>query len=69
MLDEKNKKIIMNAIKKLNKNKIGIILVTNILKDIKDSDNVIVINNSKITFNGKKSKLNRKILKKAGLDV
>lgn len=70
VLDNKNKTNIVRIIKKLNKkNKIGIILVTNLLSDIKYAENVIVLNKGKIIFNDKKSKLNKSILKKAGLDV
>src|SRR3989338_10891701 len=66
LLDNKNKKNIMEVISKLNKeNKIGMVLVTNILNDIKYADNVIVIRNGEIIFDDKKSKLNNKILKKA----
>ena len=69
-LDNKNKRNIMSIIAKLNKkNKMGIILVTNLLSDIKYADNVIVIGKGNIIFNDKKSKLNKSILKKAGLDV
>lgn len=70
MLDSKNKKNIMKIIKKLNKEgKIGIILVTNVIEDIKDSERVVILNKGKIAFNDKKSKLNKRILRKAGLDV
>ena len=70
MLDSKNKKNIMGIIEKLNKkDKIGIILVTNIIGDIKDSGKVVILNDGKVIFNDKKSKLNKNILKKAGLDV
>ena len=70
MLDSKNKKNIMETIKKLNKeSKIGIILITNVIGDIKDSEKVIILNKGRIAFNDKKSKLNKHILKKAGLDV
>ena len=70
VLDNKNKTNIMRIVKKLNKkNKIGIILVTNLLSDIKYAESVIVLNKGKTIFNDKKSKLNKSILKKAGLDV
>jgi len=69
-LDNKNKRNIMNIIAKLNKkNKIGIILVTNLLSDIKYAEDVIVMGKGKIIFNGKRSTLSKKILEKAGLDV
>ena len=70
LLDSKNKANIMKIIKNLNKkHKIGIILVTNLLNDIKYADSVVVMSNGRIVFNDKKSKLNNKILKKAGLDA
>ena len=70
LLDNKNKNNILNIISKLNrKNRIGIILVTNLLSDIKYAENVVVMGKNKIIFNGKKSKLNKKILKRAGLDA
>ncbi len=69
LLDEKNKKNIMKMVTMLNKNKIGIVLVTNILNDIKYADNVIVMDNGKIVFDGKKSELSKNAIKKAGLDV
>ena len=60
----------MGLINKLNKrNNIGIILVTNLLNDIKYADNVVVMSNGRIIFDDKKSKLNNKILKRAGLDA
>lgn len=63
-LDEKNKKNIMNAMKELNKkNKMSIILITNILADLRYADNVIALKNGSLIFNSKKSKLNNKILK------
>ena len=67
VLDTKNKKNIMSVITKLNKNKIGIILVTNVLDDIKYANNIIVMKQGKIIFNDKK--LNKNILKRAGLDA
>lgn len=70
MLDSKNKKNIMEIIRKLNKKgKIGVILITNIIEDTKDSEKVIILNKGKIAFDDKKSKLNKHILMKAGLDV
>lgn len=68
-LDEKNKKNILSLIKELNKkDKITIVLVTNVLNELKYADNVIVMKNGNIIFNDKKSKLNKKIIKEAGLD-
>ena len=69
-LDNKNRDNIMKIITRLNKkNKLGIILVTNVLDDTKYAENVVVLNKGKIIFNGKKSKLNKKILERVGLDV
>ncbi|MEK6946013.1 MAG: ATP-binding cassette domain-containing protein [Nanoarchaeota archaeon] len=68
MLDAKNKKSIMEIIKELNKKeKIGIILVTNVLDDLKYADNVIVLKNGEVIFDGKKMNLSKKMLKQAGL--
>ena len=54
----------MKIITRLNKkDKIGIILVTNILDDTKYAENVVVLNKGKIIFNDKKSKLNKKFWK------
>ncbi|MBI4452866.1 ATP-binding cassette domain-containing protein [Candidatus Woesearchaeota archaeon] len=68
-LDEKNKKNILDIIKYLNrKDKITIILVTNMLGELKYADEVIVLKSGSVIFNGKKSRLNKKIIKGAGLD-
>ena len=68
MLDAKNKKDIMNVIRDLNKKEpITIILITNVLDDLKYADMVIVLKDGRVLFNDKKSKLNNKMLKKAGL--
>lgn len=68
MLDAKNKKNILDTINNLNKKcKITIILITNVLDDVKCSENVIVMKNGNVIFNGEKSKLNNKILRRAGL--
>ncbi len=67
-LDEKNKKNIMSIIKELNKKeKISIILITNVLEDLKYAEEVIVMKKGQIIFDNKKSILNNKILKEAGL--
>ena len=69
-LDEKNKKNMMDIIKEMNKKgKITIILVTNVLDDLKYVDNVIVLESGRIIFNGKKSKLGNRILNEAGLNA
>ncbi|MBI2652286.1 ATP-binding cassette domain-containing protein [Candidatus Woesearchaeota archaeon] len=70
MLDINNKKNIMSIMKKLNKkDKITVILITNILSDLKYADNVILIKKGTVIFDGKKSMLNKKILKEAGLNA
>ncbi|MBI2101948.1 ATP-binding cassette domain-containing protein [Candidatus Woesearchaeota archaeon] len=67
-LDEKNKKSIMGIIRGLNKKySMTIILITNVLNDLKYADNVIVLKNGNIIFSDKKSKLRNKILKEARL--
>lgn len=68
MLDANNKRNIMEIIKRLNKKeKIGVILVTNVLDDLKYADNVVILKNGEIVFKDKKSKLNKKVLKQAGI--
>lgn len=67
-LDEKNKKNIMGIMKNLNKkNKMTIILITNVLDDLKYADDVIVLKNGSIISSDKKSRLNSKILREARL--
>ena len=64
-LDARNRKNIMSIITELNKKeKIGIILITNMLDDIKYADQVVVMKNGVVAFNDKKSKLTRKMLKR-----
>ena len=68
MLDSINRKNIMDVIKNLNKNeKIGIILVTNSFDDLKYADNVVVLKKGRVLFKGMTSRLNKKILSRAGL--
>ena len=69
LLDARNKKNIFSILANLNKkqNK-TIILITNLLDDLKITQDVIVLKEGKIIFSGKKASLNRKILKEAGLD-
>lgn len=68
MLDPKNKKTILGVINDLNKKeKITILLVTNVLEDLKNADKVVVLKKGEIIFNGKRAKLNKNILKKADL--
>ena len=67
-LDEKNKKSMMEIIRKLNKKyKMTIILITNVLNDLKYADEVIVLKDGSIIFSDKKSRLSNKVLKEAGL--
>ena len=67
-LDVKNKTNILNAVRDLNKkDKITAILITNVLDDLRYAEDVIVMKNGKIIFDDAKPKLNKKILKKAGL--
>ena len=69
MLDAKNKNNIMGVIRDLNiKNKITIILVTNVLDDLKYSDRVIILKDGSVLYDGKKYKLNKRIMDKAGLN-
>ena len=68
MLDPHNKKNILSIINDLNKKeKITIILVTNILADLKNAKKIVALKDGKIIFCGNKSKLNSTILKKAGI--
>ncbi|SRR3989338_5307150 len=69
LLDARNKKNIFSILANLNK-KQGktIILITNLLDDLKITQDVIVLKEGKIIFSGKKASLSRQILKEAGLD-
>ena len=68
MLDPKNKKNILSIIIDLNKKEgITIILVTNVLADLKNAKKVVALKDGKIIFSGNKPKLKSTILKKAGL--
>lgn len=68
MLDAKNKKNILNVINQLNKNdKITVVLITNALEDLKYANMIVLLKNGSIAFSGKKSSLNKKILKESGL--
>ena len=69
MLDAKNKNNIMGVIRDLNiKNKITIILVTNVLDDLKYADGVIILKDGSVLYDGEKYKLNKRIMDKAGLN-
>ena len=68
MLDPHNKKNILSIINDLNKKeKITILLVTNVLADLKNAKKIVALKDGKIIFCGNKSKLNSTILKKAGI--
>ena len=68
LLDSRNKKNIIHILKRLNK-KEGktIILVTNLLDDLKYCDSAVILKNGRIIFNGKKNKIKKDLLRKAGL--
>ena len=69
MLDAKNKKNIIKIMKDLNeKEEISIILITNILDDLRYANHVIVLKNGSVIFNDKKSKLSKRMLREADLD-
>lgn len=73
MLDVKNKNNIMSVIKALNENNgLAVILITNVIDDLKYSDNVIALKKGCVIFNDKindkNPKLKAEILKKAGLN-
>jgi energy-coupling factor transport system ATP-binding protein len=67
MLDPNNKKRIMEQIKGLHNKGMGIILVTNVLGDTKDSNNIVLLDKGTVIFSGNKSKLRKKTLQRAGL--
>ena len=68
MLDPHNKKNILSIINDLNKKeKITVILVTNVLADLKDAKKAVVLKDGKIIFSDSKPKLNKNILEKAGI--
>lgn len=70
LLDNKNKNNILSIMGRLNKkNKIGIVLVTNLLSDIKYADSIVILKDGKVIFDDKKSKLSKGIIKRAGLDA
>ena len=67
-LDEKNKKNILGLMRELNiKGNVTVILITNVLGEVKCAGNVVVLKKGSVIFNGKKSKLSKKIIKEAGL--
>ena len=68
MLDAKNKKNIMQIINRLSKSNITIILVTNVLDDIRYAEEVILLKEGRVIFKGKKQKLTKKLLLDANLN-
>ncbi len=70
LLDRKNRQMILEMIKSINqKRKIGVILVTNNLDDIKDAKKIVVLKKGSILFHDEKRKLTGSILKKADLEA
>jgi energy-coupling factor transport system ATP-binding protein len=70
MLDGVNKKNILSIVKELNeKDKLTIIMVTNVLDDLRYAHNVVVLKEGRIIFNDKKELLDKKILAEADLYV
>lgn len=68
LLDAKNKKNILDILTALNKKyKKTIIIITNLLDDLKYADKAIVLSNRQILFNEDKSRLTKQVLKSAGL--
>lgn len=68
LLDAKNKKNILDILMALNKKyKKTIIIITNLLDDLKYADKAIVLSNRQILFNEDKSRLTKQVLKSAGL--
>jgi len=70
MLDGVNKKNILSIIKELNeKEKLTIILITNVLDDLRYAKRIVVLKEGKIIFNDRKELLDKKILSEAQLYV
>ena len=69
LLDSRNKKNIIRILKRLNK-KEGktIILITNLLDDLKYCGDAVILNQGRVIFDGKRSKIRKDLLRKAGLD-
>jgi len=69
LLDSRNKKNIIGILKQLNK-KEGktIILITNLLDDLKYCGDAVILNQGRVIFDGKRSKIRKDLLRKAGLD-
>ncbi|MEK6943219.1 MAG: ABC transporter ATP-binding protein [Nanoarchaeota archaeon] len=67
MLDPINRKKIMSTIKRISREGITPILVTNSMDDLKYAGKVVVMKSGKVIFEGKKSELKNGIIKKAGI--
>ena len=68
LLDSMNKKNIISIITRLNKKeKKTIILVTNLLGDLRYAERIIVLKSGEVIFNGTKSRITGKIIEIAGL--
>jgi len=69
LLDSRNKKNIIDILKHLNK-KEGktIILITNLLDDLKYCDDAVILKEGRVIFDGKRNKIGKNLLRKAGLD-
>ncbi len=70
MLDINGRKELYNLIKKLNKNNIGIIWITNIMDELIYADEILIIDNNKIYKYTKEELFNNmNILKEHNLDI
>ncbi len=68
LLDARNKRNVMGMIKKANQEyKKTIILITNLLDDLKYCSRVIVLKDGGVIFSGKRKELRSSVIKKAGL--
>lgn len=69
LLDSRNKRNIIGILKQLNK-KEGrtIILITNLLDDLKHCDDAVILKGGKVIFDGKNGKIRKSLLREAGLD-
>ncbi|MBI2576468.1 ATP-binding cassette domain-containing protein [Candidatus Woesearchaeota archaeon] len=66
-LDPKNKKNILSTVKKLHKKGLTIILITNVLEDIRLATNVAVLSQGKLLWQGEGNHVPEKILRRANL--
>ncbi len=69
MLDPRNKSTILGMMKQLNDEGKAIVVATNNLADVRRHvKTIIVLNGGKVVFKGKSERLNRSVLREAGLD-